>query len=76
VTPGVTYYFQPIIQSGDGFAVYAYNFGYSGGNTFYNGTADSFNDLWFREGIVVPEPSTMALLLAGVGLSVLRRRNL
>jgi hypothetical protein len=65
VTPGTTYYFQPVVHSGDTWEVVTYNYGYTGGTAFFNGVANSFNDLWFREGIVVPEPSSVALMIFG-----------
>ena len=75
VTPEVTYYFQPVIQSGDNFSVYAYNtFNYSRGMEFYQGAANPGFDLWFREGIVIPEPGTSAVLGLGLGLLAWRRR--
>jgi len=74
VTPGTTYFFQPIVQSGDSWAVVVYPYLYANGDAYFSGTV-SPNDLWFREGIIVPEPSSIALLLTGIGLSVLRRRT-
>jgi hypothetical protein len=77
LTPGTTYYLQPILQSGDtGFAVTANVFTYLGGTAYYQGAPTADFDLWFREGIVaVPEPSTAALvLLGGVWLLAGRRR--
>ena len=69
LTPGVTYYLQPVIQSGQDFGTgYDNHYGYTGGNAFFNGTASQFDDLWFREGVIVPEPSTTALLLVGTGI--------
>ena len=72
VTPGNTYYLQPVIQSGgnsDWFLrVDFYN--YSGGALFMQGQPRTDGQVaWFREGIIVPEPSTM--LLFGLGLGVL-----
>jgi len=65
VIPGNTYYFQPVVQSGQDFGVgYDSRFLYPGGNAFFHGAGDTFYDLWFQEGIV-PEPSTLALLLIG-----------
>jgi len=67
VTPSVTYYFQPLVQSGESFSVYGYNaFQYPGGTAFSQGIAVPSWDLWFREGIyIVPEPSAAALGLLG-----------
>jgi hypothetical protein len=74
VNPGVTYYFEPLVQSGD-WAVGAYNPGYNypGGTEIYRGTALPGSDLLFREGIIVPEPSSASLLLLAGGLLYLRR---
>jgi hypothetical protein len=78
VVPGTTYYFQPIVQTGgDSWEVVNYTYNYSGGTVFFNGTANSSFDLWFREGIVVPEPSVLTLLISsGVLLYVRRRKNM
>jgi hypothetical protein len=66
LTPGTVYYFQPVVLSGDSWVLGAYNtFNYSGGTAFYNGVAQTFDDVWFREGIVVPEPSTICLGIFG-----------
>jgi hypothetical protein len=77
VTAGTTYYFQPIIESGDGFLAGRFIPGvdYPGGTEFINGQPGS-DDLWFREGIVVPEPSVLAVvLLAGMVVASHRARN-
>jgi hypothetical protein len=76
VTPGTTYYLEPVVQSGDIFDIYYYNFGYSGGTAFFNGAAASFEDLWFREGTVVPEPSSALLISIGAGALVYVHRRL
>ena len=74
VTPGTAYYFQPIIQSGGPFSVNAGVLLYPGGSAFLNGNPVS-EDLWFREGVIVPEPSTAALLLIGGSAVVYVRRK-
>jgi hypothetical protein len=74
VTPGVTYYLQPVLQpvAGDNPYADAFTVGsdsYSGGTLFVNGASDSSDDLWFREGIyIVPEPSPSWLVLLGSGV--------
>jgi hypothetical protein len=75
VSPGATYYFQPSIQSGESFSVYQYNFLYPGGTLFLNGTAITPNDMWFREGIFVPEPSLVSLGLLAATLVPYARKN-
>lgn len=75
LVPGTTYYLQPVVQSGANFgAAYDSRFLYPGGNAFFNGAGDTFYDLWFQEGIV-PEPSTLALLLVGGGAVAYVRRK-
>jgi hypothetical protein len=74
VTPGVTYYFQPVIQSGDACVVGRFVPDYPGGTEYINGQPDN-NDLWFREGIVVPEPSAVILVLLGVGSFICFRKR-
>jgi hypothetical protein len=65
VTPGTTYYLQPVIQSGDSFEVGVVSASsYANGTAFFHGVAVGSN-LWFREGIVVPEPSVVLLGLTG-----------
>jgi hypothetical protein len=68
---GTTYYFQPVVQSGDLWGVSAGEFNYSGGSVFLDGLPAS-GDYWFREGII-PEPSSAALILFGIGIFWRRR---
>ncbi len=79
LTPGTTYYLQPVAQSGDDpWDIINGNFGYAGG-TFYVGGAPHPDDLdlWFREGVVAPEPSSALLILIGAGvLTYVRRRHI
>lgn len=65
VTPGTPYYFEPIEQSGTAFGVMVGQFNYSGGSAYLNGSPNTPQDYWFREGIVVPEPGSIALLATG-----------
>jgi len=59
VTPGVTYYFQPVLQSGDdAFVILDGQYNYPGGGRFILGApSPGDTDLWFREGIIVPKIS-------------------
>ena len=77
VAPGTTYYFQPVVQSGGNYvaANQGPNYNYAGGGEISQGVLSSQYDLWFREGIIVPEPSTWALLLIGAGAFVWFRRR-
>jgi hypothetical protein len=76
VSPGTTYYFQPVLQSGDTtMDIINDIYNYSGGTFYFNGSPNPSNaDAWFREGIVVaPEPSAGALVLFGMaGIYFLR----
>lgn len=67
VTSGTTYFFEIVVQSGDFWRVDRVGDFYSGGTMFSRGV-DQHRDLWFREGIVVPEPSVAALLLTAGSL--------
>jgi hypothetical protein len=75
LTPGTTYYLQPVVQSGDtmdaGLVPGPY---YSNGQAFYGGTFHNVN-LWFQEGVVVPEPSSILLSFFGLAGFVLNRRK-
>jgi hypothetical protein len=77
LTPGLTYYFQPVAQAGsDTWAVIADNgYHYAGGTMYVNGVPPQFGnfDLWFREGIVIPEPSVISILFGGGILFYVRR---
>jgi hypothetical protein len=70
VTPGTQYYLQPVIQSGGNnlWTIQADFYGYPG--AFYLKGVPQANGInaWFREGILVPEPSPALLILAGAGL--------
>jgi hypothetical protein len=75
VTPGTTYYFEPVVQSGDLWYTVAYNYQYPNGSAYTHGSPISW-DLWFREGVVVPEPSSALLLSIGAGALVYVHRKL
>ena len=68
VVPGTTYFLEVIVQSGDIWGLNTLPDLYSGGTMFYQGAAQPLQDLWFREGIIIPEPSTMALLITAGAL--------
>ena len=78
VTPGTTYYLEPITAPGSDFwntIVSEYN--YPGGSAIRGGLPVLASDLWFREGLyIVPEPSSALLLLLGAaGFACSRRRD-
>ncbi|MGI8965739.1 MAG: PEP-CTERM sorting domain-containing protein, partial [Limisphaerales bacterium] len=73
VTPGVTYYFQPV-SGGGGFGSYLTD-SYLGGTQIYQGSPIPDRDLWFREGVVVPEPSSSFMVLLGGGVLFYARRK-
>jgi hypothetical protein len=77
VTPGVTYYFQPVIQDNDNLYISGTitSDPYAGGTAFRNGQAIPTQDLWFREGIVAPEPSPSWLIFLGSGIFFYARRK-
>ncbi|MDE3066743.1 MAG: hypothetical protein KGJ60_04240 [Verrucomicrobiota bacterium] len=77
VTPGTTYYFQPMLEarSDNADAIY-YHYGYSGGTMILNGAPYPPWDLWFREGIyAVPEPSPVWLAFLGSAIFLYARRK-
>jgi hypothetical protein len=65
VTPGTTYYLQPVLQSGESaWDITVGNFNYANGTWIaYGQPVLDGSVLWFREGTYVPEPSS-ALLFA------------
>ena len=73
----VMYYFEPRIVSGDtwGFDIREEVYNYSGGTWIAMGRPDVSVDCWFREGIIIPEPSTGALVLVGLAAITLSRRR-
>lgn len=74
VTPGTTYFFEVVVQSGDMWRVNDIGNSYHSGRAYISGIAQQFDSLWFREGIVVPEPtSTLLLLLAAFCWFIYRR---
>jgi hypothetical protein len=79
VTPGTTYYFQLVGQSTTTWLTYFGPFLYDRGNAIALGAPLTYFptwDLWFREGVVVPEPSACALgLIAASALAYGRRKR-
>lgn len=80
VSPGRMYFFQVVVQSGDNvsIAIRQDSFGdanYSGGDFYGGGFPFTGADLWFREGIIVPEPSSLILLFVGGSLATWYHRR-
>jgi hypothetical protein len=77
LTPGVMYYLEPIAEPGSDFwGWYGADASYTGGSEIYQGSPVPNHNLWFQEGIViVPEPSTVALVLIGSGFALRCRRK-
>jgi hypothetical protein len=74
LTPGTTHYFEPILVPGQGsWLINGGEYGYPGGSIFANGLPALGSDLWFREGVIVPEPSSVSLILLAGTLLYLRR---
>jgi hypothetical protein len=75
--PGNTYVLQPVAQGNYWQIILYNNYFYPNGTVYLNGIANTSGfDLWFREGIIVPEPSAVALFVGGgVGLLWLKRRT-
>jgi hypothetical protein len=72
VQPGTAYFIEPIVQTGDSWAVAGDTFNYAGGSEYVHGTAFT-SDYWFREGVIVPEPSSAALCVIAAGVAVYLR---
>jgi hypothetical protein len=75
LAPGTNYFFEPVVQSGDLWKIDAGPYNYPGGTAISQGIAISGSDLWFREGIIVPEPSPALLILIGAAILVRQFRK-
>ena len=73
-TPGTAYYFEVVPQSGGPMNIFGTSYNYPGGIAYANGNPHPGTVLWFREGLVVPEPSSVALLLLGGAAFISLRR--
>ena len=72
VTPGSTYYFEAVVDHSWAAGIGQYN--YPGGSLFLAGTPEAVN-FWFREGIIVPEPSAAAFAILGAAALLLTCRT-
>jgi hypothetical protein len=67
VIPNQLYFFEPVVLSAGRLDVgIKFPSSYAGGNAWNNGL-EGTGDYWFREGVVVPEPGSVWLLLVGFG---------
>ena len=78
VTAGQMYFFEPVLRSSGSVDVgFKSPSTYDRGELFINGVpSGGLGDLWFREGIVVPETSIFALLGLGGGIAFMLRKPL
>jgi hypothetical protein len=77
LSPGTTYYLEPIAPLYNVGLINASHYQYPGGTLFFDGVPNQQTyDMWFREGIVVPEPGTATLTLVGASLLLWRWRGL
>ena len=74
LTPGTEYWFDINTADGGAWHILFDSFNYQGGNAWVRGGDYLAGDYWFREGIIVPEPSCAALLVLG-GCSLLWFKN-
>jgi hypothetical protein len=78
LTPGSTYVMELVLTSGApawwgvGYNPWA---GYSQGRMILSGSPSSTYDLWFQEGVVIPEPGVQVLYLLGIASLVFARRR-
>ena len=75
VVPGATYFLEAVVQSGDFWRLNTLGNLYSGGTMFLQGAALSMQDLWFREGVIVPEPSVSAVFFLTAAAFLFIRRK-
>ncbi len=69
----VEYFLRPVLQSGDNTALLSDLYNYSRGAAIFSGVPRTdARDFWFREGYVVPEPSSVLLAFLGGGFFFLR----
>jgi hypothetical protein len=76
LTNGQTYYLQPVVQSGDNpWDIAILTNTYPNGQLYASGDfIQPSSDFWFREGVVVPEPTALALVALTCVLIVVCRR--
>jgi len=73
LVPGTTYYLQPVATTGDPITSTSGGFTYLNGNLFISGIEQVGNELWFREGVILPEPTSLTLAALAAALCFSRR---
>ena len=68
VTPSTTYFMETVVLLGDNWGIRTLLDSYPSGSFYGGGFPYAGSDLWFREGIVVPEPSSVWLFCLGGGV--------
>ena len=69
LVPGNRYVIEPVMISGFEFGpAFSNTDTYSGGRAIVSGTPLSTQDMGFREGLAVPEPTGLVLLCSGIAL--------
>lgn len=68
VVSNTTYFLDVVVQTGDDWGLVTLGDTYPSGSFYGSGFPFSGADLWFREGILVPEPSSVLVLFMGGGV--------
>jgi hypothetical protein len=76
LTPGTRYWFDVNSPDGGAWNIVFAAFHYPGGDGWVRGNDDPAGGYWFREGLVVPEPSSAAMLFMALGSVWVFRRKI
>src|SRR4029079_10643190 len=71
VTPGTAYFFEIVVQSGDPWLVNLTG-SYAHGTAYIQRVTQTSDDLWFREGVIAPEPASTLVFFGAAGILLLR----
>jgi hypothetical protein len=65
------------VKNNNNFGLNRSSYGYTGGTAFLQNAVDPLGwDVWFREGIIVPEPACWMFLLLGALLFTFKCRKM